>query len=279
MKKHPRMEIRTELIKTIFEQFKTDLGESASLIPDTKSTIFYVEKIREFLLGIYYTRPTSDIGEAIYFDEDEFIRQHLYANLHEKMDAFDKTGLRYYFCKESHHQEQLFKKLNIKEPLLNWKEYEDLSNRQLYLLNKSLDKLYKKPTEETAEAGEKDDTAANRPGAKKRKEMPYAKEYTRNRQAMIFHYFMGSMDNVIAKKNRADLARFAHALFAEPFDDLENSFIYKNIKNAPLHLSGTKKQKLKDLQFVRERFALIDCQPAIKLIDADIAYVERNEKD
>ncbi|MGV2481498.1 UNVERIFIED_CONTAM: hypothetical protein IGO34_32380, partial [Salmonella enterica subsp. enterica serovar Weltevreden] len=66
----------------------------------------------------------------------------------------------------------------------------------------------------------------------------------------------------------------AHALFAYPIDNIDNSAIYKLIKKAP-YLKQDKRAMLKDLEFVKNQFDIIGSVEGVELVQKEIDSLKR----
>lgn len=181
--------------------------------------------------------------------------------------------LDYYLTKNEFRLKILFERLNIREPIFNIEEYEYWANNLLVHFDRLIDHLYLTPPDsQLHQPDQLQLTDANKSSKELREKAAAEKGYTRNRQTLIYYYQMLCL-GYKANSNRAKLAEFAHHLFAEPLDKIENSGIYKRFKLAPDKLSGPEKS-LTDLQYVYNLFDSIKLLPALDLIRKDIALAE-----
>ncbi len=262
------MEPRGKLIDTLLKHFLTDLKESIQPFKKTDDLIYLAENLKEYLLGIYNAMPANDLFDAVYFDDEEFLRTKLLSKFRDKMIPFVSTSLKHYFAKDEFNKLQLLQKLKIDEPVLNSEEYDiyincinnffDIWLERLYLVpvNASPENLTDLP-ELDAQAGQK----SKHP------------DYTRSRQLLLFYYLTQSAGINRTTVSNRNLAQFAHFLFNYPNDNIDNSEVYKQLKKIPYIKEDA--YLLKDLEFVKEQFQLIRHTAAIDLIEKEIKSIKR----
>ncbi|HXB41688.1 MAG TPA: hypothetical protein VNZ49_14200 [Bacteroidia bacterium] len=270
------MENREELVRTILNNFLSDLSASAKPL-NREETINFIGVLAEYLKGVYNHEPS--VPEYNYegspFDEEEFIETHLLKPYRQKMVPFVKTSLKYYFSKDEYGKTQLFNKLKIDEPLLNNEEYQEYILRVYTLLQKIKENLYLKPIEETKEnPGEAQKLIDNPDELVIQGFKSKSKEYTRSRQILLFYYVLKLMGMTKLDTSTRKYAQFAHVLFAWPTDNVDNAGLYKMLKKAP-YLKETDKAMLKDLEFIKNQFELIDSPEGVALVQKEIDSIKR----
>lgn len=277
--KHPAfrysfMEEREQLIQTLLKHFYADLKES--ILPFThEETINIVQVLTQYLKGVYQDEPA--IPEYYYegnpFDGETFIEEQLLKPYRQKMVPFVKTQLKCYFGKDDYTKGLLFQKLSIQDAVLSDEEYQDYIFRIYTILQKVKESLYLMPVEKTfippvdiplldsAEDPESHGFKSKSP------------EYTRSRQVLLFYFVLKLMGVTKLDNSSRKLAQFAHALFAYPIDNIDNSAIYKLIKKAP-YLKQDKRAMLKDLEFVRNQLEILGSLEGIEIVNREIDLVK-----
>jgi len=271
------MKEREDLIKTILNGFLSDLSLSAKPL-DREETITFIGVLIEYLKGVYNHEPS--VPDFNYsgspFDEDEFMETHLLKPYRQKMVPFVKTSLKYYFSKDEYGKAQLFNKLKITEPILNSEEYQEYILRMYVLLQKIKENLYLKPLEETNEnLGEVQKLLDNPDELINQGFKSKSTEYTRSRQILLFYYVLKVMGLTKQDNSSRKYAQFAHVLFAWPTDNIDNSGVYKMLKKAP-YLKKDDKANLKDLEFIRDQFKLIDSAEGVAFVQKEIDSIKRS---
>ena len=264
------MENREPLINTLLKNFLIDLKESIQPFTEVNDLTYFAETLKEYNTSIYNTIPENDYFEAVYFDEEEFIRIKLLSKYRDKMIPFIKTSLKHYFAKDEFNQIQLFQKLKITEPILNDSEFDIYISCIHNFIIKWLERLYLLPINTKTE-GAKELPKLLEQSEQKTK----SNEYTRSRQLLLFYYLTqvaGINRNTVSVRN---LAQFAHYLFNYPNDNIDNSEVYKQLKKAPE--IKVEAYLLKDLEFVKKQFELLEHTEAISLIDKQIKRCKENK--
>jgi len=260
------MENRSDLISKLLKHFLTDLKESIQPFKETDDLIYFAENLKEYLLGIYNTMPANDIFDAVYFDEDEFLRTKLLSRFRDKMVPFVRTSLKYYFAKDDFDKYQLFQKLKIDEPALNNDEYDIYINCIHNFIGTWLDRLYLIPVNTSPKTLTDLPTLAEQTGQKNKHP-----DYSRSRQLLLFHYLAQTAGINRATTSSRNLAQFAHFLFNYPNDNIDNSEVYKQLKKAPYIKEDL--YLLKDLEFVKKQFELIEHKAAVTLIEKEMKSI------
>lgn len=273
------MEKRKDLIATLLDHFLADLDRSAKPLTTNDDKIYFLETLSEYLSGVYNSVPENEYFETIPFNEDQFIRENLLSRFRDKMSGFISTNLRYYFSKEDPEKTFLFNKLQIKEPVLTSEEYEDYILRINFLLSKLAEQFYLKPKE-----GSQADTATTKELIDQSEEgiasdsiKSRSKEHSRSRQVLLYYFMLRSMGVSRTDISVSNQARFAHVLFNLPIDNIDNSAIYKKLKAAPF-VNKIDRDLLKDLEFVKQQFELIEHEQGIALVEAEIKSTKENMK-
>lgn len=270
------MEQREELINNVLKSFIADLNESGTLLSNDEGILFAGALI-EYLRGVYNYAPSIPEYniEGYEFDEDEFIDENLLKPFRHKMVPFIKTRLKLYFAKDDYNKMLLFQKLNINEPVLDEKEYEEYIIRVYLILRKLKDNLYLKPSAETKDnVAEAQKLLDNPLEMEKQGFKSKSTEYTRPRQVLLYYFVLKLMGMTKMDLSSRKYAKFAHVLFAWPIDSIDNSSVYKLLKKAP-YLKKDDKAMLKDLEFVKEQFKLIESEEGVSLVQKEIDSVKR----
>lgn len=272
------MEQREELLQTLIKNFISDLGTSAKPFGQEEA-IQFIGILIEYLKGVFNHEPAAP--EYNYdgnpFDEDEFIEINLLEPYREKMIPFVKTSLRYYFAKDEFNQSVLFKKLHLSEELLTEEEYQQYILRLYVILRNIKQNLYLRPIENTKEnipdTVEAQKLIDNPDELSKQGFKAKSKEYTRIRQMLLFYFMLKLMGMSRLDTSARKYAQFAHFLFYYPTNNIDGSEVYKMLKQAPY--LKEKKALLKDLEFVKQQFELIDSSEGIALVQKEIDLIYR----
>lgn len=268
------MEEREQLIQTLLKHFYADLKES--ILPFAhEETINVIQVLTQYLKGVYQDEPA--IPEYYYegnpFDGETFIEEQLLKPYRQKMAPFVKTQLKYYFGKDDYTKSLLFQKLSIQNTVLSDEEYQDYIFRIYTILQKVKESLYLMPVENTfippVDVPLLDSSEDPESHGFKSK----SNEYTRIRQVLLFYFSLKLIGITKLENSSRKLAQFAHALFAYPIDNIDNSAIYKLIKKAP-YLKQDKKAMLKDLEFVRNQFEILGSLEGIEIVNREIDLVK-----
>lgn len=273
------MEKREELLQALTKNFINDLSLSAKPFSQEES-IKFIGILIDYLKGVFNHEPA--MPEYDYdgnpFDEDEFIETNLLEPYREKMIPFVKTSLRYYFAKDEFNQSLLFQKLHTTETPLNEEEYQQYILRVYVILRNIKQNLYLRPIENTQESITDNTLEAqklidspdelNRQGFKSK-----SKEYTRIRQMLLFYFILKLMGMSRLDSSARKYAQFAHVLFYYPTNNIDGSEVYKMLKQAPY--LKEKKSLLKELEFVKHQFELIDSAEGIALVQKEIDLIYR----
>lgn len=264
------MEERDVLIQTLLKHFIYDLSMSAKPLTQ-EETIDFVCVLKDYLKGIYNEEPPIDEFnyEGSPFDGDEFIELNLLKPYREKMVPFSKTQLKYYFAKDDYTKGLLFSKLGINEPIFNEDEYQTYIFSIYSLLQNIKENLYLRPIEGTTVQLKDVRLMESEQGLKSR-----STEYTRSRQVLLYYFILKLMGITKLDNSSRKLAQFAHVLFAYPIDNIDNSAIYKLLKQAP-YFKKEPKVMLKDLEFVKQQFELIDSAEGVALVQREIELLKR----
>ena len=274
------MEKREDLIKTLVKRFISDLSESAKPFPQQEA-IKFISVLMEYLKGIYNYEP--GIPEYNYdgspFDEDEFIEINLLEPYRDKMIPFVKTRLRYYFSKDEFNQTLLFQKLQINEALLNEDEYMHYIMQVHLILRNIKQNLYLRPIEAA-----KENTAGNNAEAQnlidnpdeleKQGFNPKNKEYTRNRQVLMYYFVLKLMGISKMDNHTLRYAEFGHALCYWAVPSIKDSDLYKKLGRAP-YIQESTQIKLKDLEYVKRQFENIEHAEGIAMVQKEIDFLKK----
>lgn len=273
------MERREELLQELIKNFVNDLSTSVRPFSQEES-IKYIGILIDYLKGIFNHEPAAPEYdyEGNPFDEDEFIEKNLLEPYREKMIPFVKTSLRYYFSKDEFNQSLLFQKLRLGDETLNEEEYQQYILRLYVILRNIKQNLYLRPIENT-----QDNTTNNSVEAQKLIDSPdelkrqgfksKSKEYTRIRQMLLFYFLLKLTGMTRLDSSARKYAQFAHVLFYYPTNNIDGSEVYKMIKQAPY--LKEKKSLLKDLEFIKQQFELIESKEGIALVQKEIDLIYR----
>ncbi len=266
------MENRNPLINSLLKNFLKDLTESAKPLTANNDLVYLAETLIEYLKGIYNAMPSNDIYEEVYFDEEDFIRKRLLTKYREKMVPFIKVSLKHYFAKDDFNKTQLFEKLKIGEPILNYEEYELYIGCIAVFLSEWLNRLLLLPenSNSSSDMGLKELSAPMEETEQKIKNS----EFSRSRQALLFYYVLEIMGiDIRTDGSMAAFTHFGHALFAWPYSKMDNSELYKMMKKLPFLKPDN--LLLKDLEFVKRQFELIDHLEGIALVQKEIDSIKK----
>ncbi len=267
-------ELRENLIKALIVSFYKDL--SLSLEPfGNDDKIKIIGLLTEYLKGIFNSYPGNDYFEAEEFDEDEFVEKNLLGPYRDKMVPFVKTQLTFYFSKDEFNKTRLFDKLKIKEEILNDEEYTDYIVRIFGLLSHIKKNLYLKPTM-SSEISEEEVKQITQVSEEAQEVKNNKLGFSRARQALMIYYALKLMGHDVSPTSSAmtNYARFGHALSCWPYSTIQNSELYKFIRKAPFIKPDN--QLIKDLEFVKEQFLLIDNQNGVRMVQEEIDSIERS---
>lgn len=271
------MENREELIRALIKHFLIDFRESIKPL-SLDETIDFSGILVEYLKGVYNHEPTMlDYNyEGSPFDEDDFIEAHLLKPYRHKMVPFIKSNLKLYFAKDEFSKTQLLQKLKISVPILNDEEYQDYIIRLFSLLENIKKHLYLKEPIELV----KDDPIGSQKLIDNEEEMinqgfkSKSTEYTRPRQVLLYYFVLKLMGMTKLDNSARAYSKFAHVLFAWPIDNIDNSSVYKLLKKAP-YLKKDDKVMLKDLEFIKEQFKLIESEEGVAMVQKEIDSLKR----
>jgi hypothetical protein len=269
------MEKRESILQILHKSFIADLSESAKPLTQ-EETINFIGILIEYLKGVYnYEEAMPEYNyDGSPFDEDEFIETHLLKPYREKMVPFIKTSLRYYFAKDEIHQALLFQKLHISDSLVNEEEYQEYILRIYLSLRKIKENLYLRPIQKIDHDQNDVQKLIDNPEEMIRQGFKSkSKEYTRIRQILLFYFMLKLMGMSRLDTSARKYAQFAHFLFYYPNDNIDSSEVYKMLKKAP-YLKGNK-PLLKELEFVKHQFELIECEEGVKQVQKEIDSINR----
>lgn len=261
------MESRDTLISELLKHFLSDLEKSLIPFQNSDELIYLAESLKEYLLGIYNTRPASDLFDEINFDEDEFLRTKLLSKFRDKMRPFVALSVRDYFAKDEYGQKRLLQKLNIEQPVLTYWEYDSYINSIYHFITTWLEKLY-------LQAPGSDTKTAELPKLPEPTEQQDKHpDYSRSRQLLLFYFLAQSIGIDRGTVSMRDLAKFAHYLFNYPNSNIDNSEVYKQLKKAPYIKADF--YLLKDLEFVKSQFVAIGYAPGAALVEKEIRSMKQ----
>lgn len=270
------MENREELIRTLLKHFLNDLSASAKPLTQEEN-IEFMGILADYLKGVY--NDELSIAEYNYegnpFDSEEYLETHLLKPYREKMVPFVKSGLKHYFSKDEYGKTLLFQKLKVQEPILNEEEYDAYISRIYTLLQQIKENLYLRPVEQlNIPKAEAESLIGNHEQILNQGFKSQSTQYTRSRQVLLFYFVLKLMGLSRLDNSARKYAQFAHALFAWPIDNIDNSGVYKMLKKAP-YLKKDKNAQLKDLEFVKTQFELIDHKQGVVLVQKEIELISR----
>lgn len=267
---------RKKLLNDLLKHFFKAVIESLKPFQNPDEAVDYLETLIALQKGIISEREAViDLDmPAITFDSDEFIRKNILLQFKSKAKPFVDGQLRYFFEKDPGMQVFLFQHLKIEESILNEEEFERYCDYTYQILHNMIERIYiKGVSSATAEHGNEIKSLT---GAEQEPKgfKSTSKEYTRSRQIMLYFFLlklmgMGRLDNSMRK-----YAQFAHVLFAWPVDNIDNSGVYKALKRAPA-FGREDASTLKDLEFIKSQFQLIDSAEGAALVQKEIDMMKR----
>ena len=135
-------------------------------------------------------------SEEGYFDEENFIDEHLLAKFRNKMKPFVDTKLHYYFSPDELYQESLNQKLNINPPVIfNEEESLEFALRVYNIIDAVKNNLYlTDPNKAGSNAQEQIEELAKQKPDETLKDTLKLKthEFTRSRQVLAMFYLFKS---------------------------------------------------------------------------------------
>lgn len=269
------MEDREELIQTLLKHFYVDFKESIKPFAQ-EETLNVVQVLTEYLKGVYNDEPACPEYnyEGSPFDGETYIEEQLLKPYREKMIPFVKSRLKYYFGKDDYTKGLLFQKLSIQNPVLTDEEYQDYVFRLYTILQKIKESLYLMPVEKTFTPSVEIPLLESNEDPESHGFKSKSTEYTRIRQVLLYYFVLKLMGVTKLDNSSRKLALFAHALFAYPIDNIDNSAIYKLIKKAP-YLKQDKRAMLKDLEFVKNQFDVLGLSEGVEMVQKEIDSLKR----
>lgn len=269
------MEEREQLIQNLLKHFYADFKES--ILPFTQEeTINVVQVLIEYLKGVYNDEPACPEYnyEGSPFDGETFIEERLLKPYREKMVPFVRTRLKHYFGKDDYIKGLLFQKLSIQSSVLTHEEYEDYIFRIYTILQKIKESLYLLPVEKTFIPAVEVPLLDSAQDPESHGFKSKSTDYTRIRQVLLYYFVLKLIGVTKLDNSSRKLALFAHALFAYPIDNIDNSAIYKLIKKAP-YLKQDKRAMLKDLEFVKSQFDVLGLSDGVEMVQKEIDSLKR----
>ena len=268
---------REKLKRFLWQNFLKALFESLKPFQTIEDKVNYLETLIEYLKGVYAHEDAAPEFnyEGNPFDSETFIRKNILIKYKEKAKPFVDHKLRYYFEKEDFLKAHLFEVLKINEPVLTEEEFDHYITVVHTALNNFIEKICTQTFEEAKAETETDVKAlpeANEDIISGFKSQ--SKEYTRSRQILLFHFVLQLMNMTRSEGSIRKYAQFGHVLFAWPVDNIDNSGVYKMLKKAP-YLKQDNKATLKDLEFIKSQFELVDSPEGMALVQKEINSLKK----
>ena len=267
---------REELIQTILKNFINDVRETVSPF-ELEEGIDVLGAFIEYLQGIY--NHEESMPEYNYegspFYGDEFIETRLLVKYRDKMLPFIKTRLQLYFAKDEYSKTLLFQKLRLSEALLTEEEYTEYIVRLYNILSKmKLNLLVLPPKSSKADKDEAKELIENPQEMQKRGFKAKNKDYSRNRQILLYYYVLKLMGVTKLDNFTIRYAEFGHALFFWPVDVVKDNDLYKKLCHAP-YIQESPPARLKDLEYVKRQFENIEHAEGIAMVQKEIDFLKR----
>lgn len=262
--------MREEQITNRIKFFLKDLSESIKPLESLDDKIHFVKSLKNLLIGVFKS-------DDEYFDEDAFIDEHFLSRFRSRMKPFVAIKLHYYFSSDPSMQEIISNKMKLNpQVIFDREEMVEYTLRMYNLLDLIKTNLY---LTEPEKAGDKlEELAGQRSEESAKTSLKIKKnEFTRGRQALAMLYLFKSLGlNPNVNMPIANLAKLAHVFSAMPYEDINNSTIYRVMKD---FLSvKNKKDLLSDLEFVKKHFELANLKDAVALLEKEIATLEQKQK-
>lgn len=269
---------REKLKELLLLSFLKSLFETLKPFLTVEEKVDYLETLITYLQGVYWHEEAiPQLGiEGNVFDSSTFIRKNVFLKYKDKAKPFVDTHLRFYLEKEPNLRSHLFKLLQINEPILDEIEFEQYNDSIYSLLHNLIEKICTQSFESAKKQTEED--VKNIKQANKESTTTFKatnSEYTRPRQALMLHYLFEAMGLNKDILSRRKLAEFAHALVCWPIDKIDNSGLYKMLKEAPL-LKDNDENMLKDLKFIKAQFELVNIPGTIELVEKEIRSIKNS---
>lgn len=254
---------RKQLFVLLIQNFNKKLFESLNPFDTIEDKVDYLETLAVFLQG-----SSSFDGDS--FNTNEFVRKNILLKYKHKAKPFLDLNLRFYFEKDETLRELLFNILKIEEEILNQDELREYFTALGFILNNVIAKICTQDVEAAKVETDKEikslpETNAGIINAYKASNG----EYTRIRQALMLHFWFEAIGLDKDHLKRRKLAEFGHAIFLWPFDEIDNSGLYKMLRQAPL-IKENDRSMIKDLEFVKRQFQLVNIPGAVELIEMQI---------
>jgi len=264
--------MREQEIILRLKYFFKDLSASMKPLENLEDRIYFIKTLKELMISMYKS-------DEEYFDEENYIDEHLLTKFRSKMKPFMDTKLQYYFSPDELYQESLNQKLNINPPVIfNGEESLDFALRLFNLIDAIKNNLYlAEPNKSGSNNQEEIEELAKQKPDDTLKDTLKLKshEFTRSRQVLaMFYLFKSSGINLRFDISVTAMAKFAHLLSGMPYESTDNSSLYKLMKKLP----NLKQEDLllEDLEFVKKHFEMVKHKETVALLEKEIEIL--NEK-
>ena len=274
--------MREAEIQTRLKLFLRDLALCIKPLEKTEDKIHFAKTLSELQLKMYRNAHAEFGNNDENFSEDDFIDKNLLAKFRHKMKPFVETQLHFYFSPDESSQECVYHRLQISPVvILDGEEFYEFTIRLNNILDSYKINLY---LTEPGNSDDKYEVKDLRDLAQQKQEENLKgnlkiqnNEFSRSRQALAMYYLFTS----IGIKPRFDmslvsLAKLAHVLSAMPYENIDNSSIYKGMKELPSFKN--EKYLLEDLKFIKKHFSLVNHTEAVTLIEKEISKLEEKLK-
>ena len=258
------MENREELFTKLLNGFLKDLTEGHSLLTELDDKIYFLDTIFELIREV---RTDYEFQ----FDIPNFVNQKLLSKFRSKMKPFTASFMEVYFCQAEDCQKIIFRKLDIpaQTHFLNSKEFEKMLETFAAAIRMIQKGIYLKEPQEPIKL-ELINSSLN---VKEEREIKIP-GFNRSRQALMIFYLLKSQGVSKNSVSITAMAKFAHVLLGWPYSEIDNSELYKRLKQ--IHNIKEYKSRLSDLEFVKKQFELIEHTSIINMLDQEIARLRGN---
>jgi hypothetical protein len=264
--------MREQEIINRLKYFLKDLSASAKPLENIEDKIAFIKALSELQMGMYKS-------DEEYFDEDAFIDEYLLAKFRSKMKTFVSAKMHYYFSQDEIFQESLNQRLQINPPvILNGEEFLEFTLRLYGVLDLIKTNLYltelNKP-DITSEQNQIQELLEQKSDENLRDTLKLKNhEFTRSRQVLAMFYLFKSIGiNPRFDISVTALAKFAHLLSGMPYENADNSSIYKLMKKLPDLKSEN--YLVEDLEFVKKHFEMVKHKEAVILLEKEIEILNK----
>lgn len=259
--------MREEQITNRIKYFLKDLSVSIKPLESVEDKLQFVKSLKDLLIPMFRS-------DEEYFDEEAYIDEHFLSKFRSRMKPFVEVKLHHYFSPDPSIQEIISDRMTLNPPVIfDREEMVEYTLRMYNLLDVIKTNLY---LTEPAKPESKFDELAGQHADEFLKASLKIKsnEFTRSRQALAMYYLFKSIGlNPRIDVPMVNLAKVAHLLSGMPYEDINNSSIYRVMKDLP-DLKN-EKNLLADLEFVKKHFELVKLKEAVLLLENEISKLKK----